>query len=31
MKDLKRKNYFLAGYGNVELDGLTVRVRGEVR
>lgn len=24
------KDYFLMGYGSVELDGLTVRVRGEV-
>lgn len=24
------KDYFLVGYGSVELDGLTVRVRGEV-
>lgn len=24
------KDYFLVGYGSVEMDGLTVRVRGEV-
>lgn len=24
------KGYYLVGYGNVEMDGLTVRVRGEV-